>query len=276
MKNFKQNIFILIALLMIGAAVVLIIVKGDEREAKLISETKVYTGDISELYLEVGACQVEIKKGPAGQATVQCEGVKEKTVSGELKNGALKIKHKEKNKVNFDFFGIHVGNSKQGKAKIILTIPENMVFEKCVMDFGAAKVTGEQVLAEELVVSVGVGDLDLEELFAGESAAIEVGVGSINVSNANLTNASLDCGTGEITMNGKIFGKSEIDCGVGDVELRLTTKEEEYRGELDCGIGKIIFGEIIMKSGDRDFGDAAAENRMDIDCGIGKVSVKFE
>lgn len=276
MKSLKQGIFIVIALVMIGAAVALILFHKDEGGGTVISDTEVFKGEITELIFEVGACQVEIEKGIEGQVMVHYEGIKAEYMTGDLKDGVLKIKYNPKNNWNFSLFGIKFGSGSSEKAKITLTIPEETVFKSVAMEFGAAGVRAERIMAEELFLAVGAGEMNADYLFASKSAKINVGAGSLTADKVILTNAELECGVGEIELSGEVYGDSTVECGVGEVEIALTTEEESYRGKLDCGLGDISFGRTSVDgSGKKEYGTSSAENRMDIKCGVGEVDVHF-
>lgn len=274
MKSLKQGIFIVIALVMIGVAVTLILLKKDEGGGTVISETEIFKGEITELIFEAGACQVEINKGIEGQVTVHYEGIKAKYITGDLEDGKLKIRYNPKN--SFSLFGINLGSGLAKKAKITLTVPEETVFKNVTMEFGAAEVRAERIMAEELFLTVGAGEMNADYLFASKSAKITVGAGSLTADKVAFTNAELKCGVGEMELSGEIYGDSTVDCGVGEVEIALTTEEDIYRGKLDCGLGDISFGRTSVDgSGKKEFGTSSAENRMDIKCGVGEVDVHF-
>lgn len=277
MKNVKQWVFILIALVMIVAAVLLIVwsKNGDGNGEKITEKTEVFTGELKELIFQAGACEVEMKEGPAGQITVQYENIELKSSESGFSDGVLTIKTKDPKKVNFFGLGFSVDSE---DAKITVTIPADTVLEKATLEFGAAEVTAERISAEELTIAVGAGEFTAEQLVAETSARLTVGAGAFYAEEVHLTNAELECGVGEMELSGVIYGDATVDCGVGALELTLDGQtKEEFRGELSCGLGKLCFGDITINgSGEETYGSSEAENRMNVKCGIGEVNVRFE
>lgn len=275
MKSFRQSILIAAAVVMIAACVILILLSRGVKEKKPGSGEERYTGTIENLVVEAGACEIEIVEGGTDAVTLSWQGIPSEDISGTLENGTLKIKSSYSKNWNLGFL-IKFTTKKREDAKIVLTIPKDKVFQSVVLEFGAAEVEAERILAEELKISVGAGEMEADYLWAGKSAKISVGAGSLSADAVSLTNADLNCGVGEMDLAGEIFGDSTVDCGVGEVELTLTTEEASYRGRLDCGLGSLKFGTISVNgSGKKDYGASSAENRMDIKCGVGEVDVHF-
>jgi len=275
MHSFKQWLYILIAVVMIGASVLLIVRKKDgkntdDSKTEMITE---YTEEIAEVIFEAGACKIEIQEGDSEGVTVHGMNITSSAFSSSCIDGVLKIKYTPKNSwddfLDFDNWG--------KKEKIILTIPKDSVFDQVTMKFGAAEVTAERIQAKDLVIEVGAGEMEADYLFASNSAKITVGAGELHADKVNLTNADLNCGVGEMELAGEIYGKSVAECGVGEINISLTTEEETYRGKLDCGLGEITFGRASVDgSGKKEYGTSSAKNRMDIKCGVGEVDVRFD
>ena len=276
MQRVRQWIYILIALAMIGAAVLLIVFKKDDAEADGLTKNIIstYPEEITEVIFEAGACVVEIVEEDSIGVAVQAMNVKSSDFSCSCVDGVLKVKYTPTNSWNVDFLDFDDRNE---EAKIILTLPAEKFFEKVSMEFGAAEVTAERILAKDLTIQVGAGEMQADYLYAEDSAKITVGAGALYADRVNLTDATLNCGVGELELSGEIYGNSVAECGVGEIDIALTTEEELYRGNLDCGLGEISFGRTSVEgSGKKEYGTSSAENRMDIKCGVGEVDVHFE
>lgn len=274
MESFRRWLYILIAVAMIGAAVLLIVLrkeKGD-RSGAVVSGTDTYTGEFTGLVIEAGACEIEIRTGENGQAMVEYENVKSAAYSVLYENGVLKVKYVPKSSWSTRFFDF----DSHGSERLILTIPKDALFDKVSMKFGAAEIMAEQICAKVLELEVGAGEMYAGYLYAEESARFMVGAGALYADRVCLTDANLNCGVGELELSGEIYGNSVAECGVGEIDIMLTTGENMYRGSLDCGLGTITFGQSSVEgSGKKEYGTSSAENRMDIKCGIGEVDVQF-
>ena len=114
----------------------------------------------------------------------------------------------------------------------------------------------EQILAKDLEVNAGAGEVNILE-FAAEKAEFK-------------------CGAGSITATGDAKKKIEADCGVGEINLKIKGKQKDYNYDLDCGIGEIRCGDDSFSGFGREKSiDNGADKKMDIDCGIGSINVAF-
>lgn len=275
MKNAKQGVFILIAVVMIVASVGLIAIKeayGGGTTNREKNGTRTFTGTVETLILEVGACDIEVVSGDTEDYILEYTNLSYATLSDSFKDGVLTVTYKMDTGWPARMF------SQNGwkDTKIILTVPENAKLTKAVFEFGAADIEMENITAKELIVTVGAGELNAHKLTATEKAKFTVGAGAFSAEEVDLFNAILECGVGEMELSGNIIGESTVDCGVGQTTLTLTGNEEDYYGDLSCGLGEIQLGSIqIGGSGTKSYGTSSAESRMDIKCGIGEVDVRF-
>ena len=97
MKSLKQWIFILIALIMIGAVAVVIVLNKDEKRSKgiTISDSKVFSEEIKEVVVEVGACEFELKESTSGETRLEYDNVMMEYFTGEVEDGVLTITSRE-------------------------------------------------------------------------------------------------------------------------------------------------------------------------------------
>ena len=200
------------------------------------------------------------------------EGLKYGTLTYESEGEELKISYKQDDsRIAKIFVDDDIDDQ-----KITLTVPKNAILDSALFEFGAAEVTMDRIIANELYVTVGAGSLHADSLTATGLAKLNVGAGAFYADDVTLTNAELVCGVGEMEISGLLMGESTADCGVGSKELRVNGEQDAYYGELNCGLGEIEFGDItIGGSGKKSYGTSSAERRMDIKCGIGEVDVRF-
>ncbi|MBQ8800194.1 MAG: DUF4097 family beta strand repeat protein [Lachnospiraceae bacterium] len=275
MKNAKQGVFILVAVVMIVASVGLIMTKnaydgGSSSREK--NGTRTFSGTVDKLVFEAGACEIDVTVGNTEEFILSYEGLSHATLSDSLKDGTLRITYRQDAGWPAKMF---YGNSIKD-TKITLTIPEDAVLSEAAFEFGAAEIEMDDITAKELLITVGAGELTAHKLTATEKALFTVGAGAFYAEDVELTNAILECGVGEMELSGNIIGESIVDCGVGETTLTLTGDEEDYQGDLNCGLGEIHMGSVeISGNGNKSYGTSSAECRMDIKCGIGEVDVRF-
>lgn len=165
------------------------------------------------------------------------------------------------------FFTSHSG------MKVILTIPEENVFDYADINAGAGSVTIDDLRASSLKIELGAGELKAGRLDASDKAEIDGGAGSVTISGGRLNNADIDMGVGELNLTGELSGKSSIDYGVGETNLVLIGEEDDYKIELDKGIGEAWLDGKKM-SDDSVYG--AGKSFIEIDGGIGELSITFK
>ena len=155
---------------------------------------------------------------------------------------------------------------------VILSLPEDLVFDEAVVDTGAGKVEIEALSADILKLSLGAGEAEIGMLTANTRAKIDGGAGELKINGGRLCNLELDMGVGELTLKSRIEGNSELDYGVGETNLTLLGKREDYRIEIDKGIGE------AKLAGEKMYDDSvygSGENKIDIDGGIGEINIEF-
>lgn len=238
MNSAKQIVFILIGVAMIAYSVVLIFMKQSSDTAKgrtgeKTSGSYVFSEPVKSLVFEAGACKIEILEGEGTGYQIDFDDLKYGTLTHKLEGEILTISYEQNDDWVLKMFSLDDIDDQ----KITLTIPKDAELDSASFEFGAADVTIETLVVNELNLMVGAGSLRADRISA--------------------TNAT-------------------ADCGVGAMELRVSGKQEDYRGELNCGLGEIDFGDISIEgSGKKSYGTSSAERRMDIKCGLGEVDVRF-
>lgn len=157
--------------------------------------------------------------------------------------------------------------------KVILTIPQDKIFDYVDIRAGAGSVTIDELLSNMLDIELGAGELKAGELVATYKAEIDGGAGSVTIKGGHLSNADIDMGVGELNLESELSGKSSIDYGVGETNLVLIGEEDDYKIELDKGIGEAWLDGKKM-SDDSVYG--AGKSIIEIDGGIGELSITFK
>lgn len=157
--------------------------------------------------------------------------------------------------------------------KVILTIPQDKIFDYVDIRAGAGSVTIDELLSNMLDIELGAGELKAGELVATYKAEIDGGAGSVTIKGGHLSNADIDMGVGELNLTSELSGKSSIDYGVGETNLVLIGEEDDYKIELDKGIGEAWLDGKKM-SDDSVYG--AGKSIIEIDGGIGELSITFK
>ncbi len=138
----------------------------------------------SYLDIDLSVASLTIKRGDSLRYETNIDGI-------ESKQEDNKLVIKDKNKSIF---------RSNNNSSITLYVPENLTFEK-------------------VVINMGVGELEVD--------------------NVSLNNADLHLGVGEANIKSDLIGNTKIDCGIGEVKLDLSLSKDEYTFKLDKGLGEI-------------------------------------
>ena len=238
-----------------GAVGVVFGLVSDGTEGKM--SEYVIENDVTDLIIDINAAELEIKTGK--QLKLETN---HKYISYELNGRRLEIREKR------PFFMSHLNNM-----KVVLTIPEETMFESVELNTGVGEVTIDELLTDSLVMNLGVGELKAGRIQALNQAEIDGGIGDVTIADGHLHNADIDMGIGELNLSGRLEGAGSIDYGLGETNLTLEGTAEDYRIELDKGIGEAKLENQKMHD-DSIYG--AGSNRIEIDGGVGELNISFK
>ena len=161
--------------------------------------------------------------------------------------------------------------SKNNNSLLVITIPEEYLFDLVNIEAGAGKIDIEQLNAKVLDFELGAGKVDISKLNVSDKASIEGGAGSVTISSSNINNLDLDIGVGTFTLHSKLTGKNEIDAGVGTLKINLIDSLDNYNIKVSKGVGSIRLNKETIKD-KKSYG--TGNNYITIDGGVGDISIK--
>ena len=220
-------------------------------------QTHSVSGEIENLKIEVSAAALEIVSGSSFSVESN-----HKYLTVKEDNGSLNISEEK-------IFG---GVSSDG-VTVLLTVPEEFVFEDAQISTGAGKVSIDTLCANTLELDLGAGSADIGCLNVSSAARISGGTGKLAIQSGQIHDLSMDLGVGKLELTGKLTGNCTMDYGIGDAELNLLGKKEDYKIEIDKGVGSATLDGMAMAD-DSVYG--GGENRIDIDGGVGSVRINFK
>lgn len=233
-------------------------------------------GKITELEWDIDFGKVTVKTGSGYSMTGK--NIYKAGFESYVEDGTWYITYKQKNsfKVGWDWeSGLDVDASWFPKSELVITVPEDTIFDEAWIELGAgdAKISGLTVREAEINVGAGTAEADGFEILDG--GYITVGMGNMVLKNFYGNKMSFDCGMGSINAEGEMSGDTELSCGIGEITMVLDAAEEDYDYYLDCGLGSVKIGKSKSYSAvDKEI-DYGAGQQMDVECGIGKVVVSF-
>lgn len=227
---------------------------GADTESEIVKQS--VGSDFTGISVNLSATELEIKMGDKFDVETN-----HKYLKCEEKDDILKISETRM------LFASHPRGM-----KVILTVPQDKIFDYVDISAGAGSVTIDELRASSLKIELGAGELKAGRLEATDNAEVDGGAGSVTISGGRLSNADIDMGIGELNLTSELGGKSSIDYGVGETNLVLIGTDNDYQIELDKGIGEAWLDDRKM-SDDSVYGEG--KNVIEIDGGIGELNIKF-
>ena len=151
--------------------------------------------DFSSISVNLSAAELEIKMGD----------------DFALQTNHKYLKYEEKDEI------LKIGETKPPFAsnpkgmKVILTIPQDKIFDYVDIRAGAGTVTIDELSSNMLNIDLGAGELTAQRLDALYNAEFDGGAGSVTINGGRLNNADIDMGVGELNLTSELSGKSSID-----------------------------------------------------------------
>ena len=214
--------------------------------------------EISTLKIELSCTNLEIKVGDSFK--VETNNTK---ITFSNNNGRIEIKEENNSWLN----------RKNYVSNLIIYIPEdNFILDEATIQTGAGKINIEKLLAQNLYLKLGAGEVQIQNLFAINEAKVDGGVGKTELKSCEINNLKANLGVGEFIFSGNLTGKNEIDSGVGDVNINLNGEKEDYTIEVSKGLGSVTLNGQKIES-DKTVGNG--KNLLDIDGGIGEIKINF-
>lgn len=120
-------------------------------------------------------------------------------------------------------------------------------------------------------MDLGIGEIDIENANI-EKLSVESGVGDIHIIDSKINRSEFDLGIADFKLKNSIVGDLKVDSGIGDIKLDIIGNIEEYEIEIDNGIGD---NEINDKNSKKYNGEIA-KYEIELDNGIGDVKINME
>ena len=150
---------------------------------------------------------------------------------------------------------------------------ENLTLD-IVVGAGDISMESEAFTARKVNVSVGVGELSVNQISASEKAVFEVGTGDVSILNGQFPKVSIEAGVGDAVFSGSVSNKLEVEAGTGDVNVSLTGTEKSYAFDLSAGLGEIRLNGRSKGAFDAEYetgSNGGAE--VELTAGVGDISV---
>lgn len=243
-----------------GAAIISIFEDDGNEEIGEIEEIILDEGaHPSRLDVEIAAAEVTVKTGD--KLRVETNNSR---ISCSVKGNTLKI-------VEEGHGLFYKGNS---KSVLIITLPEDLIFDEADIEAGAGRLLIESLSVRELSLDLGAGETVVDSLYVSSEAEINAGAGRLEIKSAEIGHIDVNQGVGELDVTVLVKNGGEFNCGVGSVIIDLVGSEADYSVNVEKGLGEIkINGETVSNREDRTYGTGSS--RIEINGGVGSASIFF-
>ncbi len=211
-------------------------------------EFDISANDIHSLYVDVDGVELNVERYESGErdgvGLAVTKGVGIRT-EYNVENGILAIRSK-------DEWLSSVG-------EVTIYVPGDMEWDTVELCVGAGTADIEDIRAKKLSVSVGAGEVSLENAKVTEELIASVGMGQLDFDGAADCNVDISCGMGQIRLD--FEGKSRY---------------EDYDYEISCAAGNVEIGQMNFAGvGVKKTIDHNSGKRINVDCGMGEVEISF-
>lgn len=168
-----------------------------------------------------------------------------------------------------------VSGKKEGP-QIILYVPADADLEKINVELGAGTVVVSELNAKTVEIDLGAGYLEWKSLNA-DSLLVDIDAGKVVVKDAKLGDLEVDCAAGDCQVQGELQGNAEVECAAGNVSLSPVGKETEFNYDLKCTVGSIQVGDVeVSQMNETKKMDNGASKTMELSVSAGNIEVEFE
>lgn len=237
-----------IAAIKMGAEIVLPIQKGEILSTSspyLEYFTEEELNQITEIDVEIKVASVIVTTGETFH--LEYTNFTHADLLCEIEDNALIIKESDR----FSYTDLFTSNE---KPTILITIPYNYTLDL-------------------FYVKLGLGDLKINAL-STKQFTLENGVGIVTAENLISENVVITGGVGQIDIAGEIKNL-KYEGGVGEFSYYGVGSPDDYTYKIDAGIGDITLnGQHYTEIGN-DIKIGNGKNNIDIDAGIGSITINI-
>ncbi|MCR4716433.1 MAG: DUF4097 domain-containing protein [Lachnospiraceae bacterium] len=199
---------------------------GFSSKVSNVSNTESFTGDLSDISLDLDAADISIKYGDSIKVDYNMPENNVPDIS--LDNGELTIKDKpEKNRwIMFGFNSNPVRN-------VDITIPSNTNLDNLSIVTDAGKINLDGLTGKTAKITSDAGDINFSNITL-DSINIESDAGKVNIDKSKLNNFVIDVDAGDVNVNDSEFNSFNIQADAGDIGLSNSTINS-FTAESDAG-----------------------------------------
>ena len=179
------------------------------------------------------------------QVRIQMENSEKKDISVKNNNGTLEIKdHRSK-----------IGKTTKN-IDVALDIPADLELE-------------------DVLVELGVGDVEIEKLLVKYTLNMKLGTGDVEIEHLSAGTLDVSCGVGNLEIEKlRLEGAASIEGGVGDTRIGMLANENDFNYEISTGVGDVrIFDSEFRGLGGAKKISNGSDKEIVIHSGVGDMEI---
>lgn len=139
---------------------------------------------------------------------------------------------------------------------------------------GDVSMESEAFTAENLYLSVGTGDVSMNQFSTKKAAELQVGTGDVSVISGDYEKMNIQSEVGDVSFSGNVSDKLQVKAGTGDVSVSLAGKEKEYAFDLSAGVGDITLNGSLKGSFPAEYKSGSdGGTKVEVTAGVGDIDV---
>ena len=150
---------------------------------------------------------------------------------------------------------------------------DELAAKKITLNVDAGELKAEKIEADTSELSVHAGELKIDELLSGAETKLSVDVGELNIKGGSIGGIEAKCNIGELNFTGEITGNGTVKCDVGEVNMKIWGNPADFDINTKHGIGS-----VNVKDSNRTSGQGSGKERckLFLETDIGDINVKFK
>ena len=128
---------------------------------------------------------------------------------------------------------------------------------------------------EDVLVELGVGDVEIEKLLVKYTLNMKLGTGDVEIEHLSAGTLDVSCGVGNLEIEMlRLEGSASIEGGVGDTRIGMLANENDFNYEISTGVGDVrIFDSEFRGLGGAKKISNGSDKEIVIHSGVGDMEI---
>ena len=128
---------------------------------------------------------------------------------------------------------------------------------------------------EDVLVELGVGDVEIEKLLVKYTLNMKLGTGDVEIERLSAGTLDVSCGVGNLEIEMlRLEGSASIEGGVGDTRIGMLANENDFNYEISTGVGDVrIFDSEFRGLGGAKKISNGSDKEIVIHSGVGDMEI---